>query len=36
MVGLLWAAVAITWLVLLFHSMNELSKTYDVELPKSN
>ena len=35
MVGLLWATVAITWLVLLFHSVNQLSKTYDVNLRES-
>ena len=31
MTGLLWTSTAIIWTVLLFHSVNELSKTYDAD-----
>ena len=36
MTELLWLSTAIVWMVLLFHSVNELSKTYDVDTSKSN
>jgi hypothetical protein len=36
MVGFLWTSIAIIWTVLLFHSVNELSKTYDVDLREPN
>jgi hypothetical protein len=30
MTELLWTGTAIIWVVLLFHSVNQLSKTYNV------
>ena len=36
MTELLWLSTAIIWMVLLFHSVNELSKTYDVDVREPN